>query len=590
MTSVTTSRFLAVLALAVVTAPNGAAQQLPRWENDQPPGRLLPGREVAARANQPPRPAENAPFRRVIGLRCSHTYMPRDEWAHLAFSSDGRFLAVGGSLFSVEHLLQLGPVLRSKTITRLALNPVGNQVLGLDENIPRYWDVSDKAPAPGSVFPHIQAGGPPATNPSYHVIDFKVQRANVGRIIGPYISPDGKHLLILGSEKVGMWSLPAGEREPSASLPPGSSFDRIYPLGKSGRYLLWSPQPRDALQIWDGTGFALDAMKEPESPLKAKGLSRYGRLPLAVSPDGKTALDVVVFYGTKQKWIYVWDLTRSEVANQLSSGYEDASAIAYLGDGSGYVVGYHNRRIEIRDLNHKVIEVVTPAVETPNGSPAHDGPREIASSPDGTTIAVYHSWGEVVLYRRGGMPVRPKPTVAEFTPLPGTRWVYDSNPRPQQGEWVIEVGSVEVIGTDQCLRLDRFIRVNKSVWSQAESHFVAYRPEGLVWVGVSAPDRQYTEFLDPPVILLPADRTKGQFPARSSGADFRIRVREGLNVDTPFRAKVAAVRVDREKQVDRQIDSDSIWFAKDLGIVMWQIASRDLTVGLELKAYEPGKE
>jgi hypothetical protein len=422
-------------------------------------------------------------------------------------------------------------------------------------------------------------------SPSYSRIELKLEKeTNLGNVLATHITPDGEHALLASTSKIAKVALANGKVV--ANVGPQIQVDRIHALGKSGPFLLWSSEKRATMRIWDGEGFTVDVIKEPPSPVKDRG--RIDKYPIAISPDEKTALDIYRPFDANDGWLCVWDLTRREAVKMLP-GYKDACAITYLGDGAGYVVGYHSGRIEVRDLAHKVVETIVMATDNVLSAPFHGGPRELAASRDGKLVGAFYKWGEVVLFQRGGRPLQPKSTVPEFDPALGTRWIYKGKTNDPEDEWIVDVAAVEAIRTEQCLRLDRYFRSKQRLQFQIESCFVAYRPEGLFWVGTVGRDGRFADILDPPVLLLPVDRKKNNLVTKAKiwdvGREFRLRTTEAT-VNVPFRDNVATVRVDHQKG---GAETDSIWFAKSLGIVKWQSVSRGREMVLELREIKAEK-
>lgn len=527
------------------------------------------------------------PFGRVIGMRVDSTYLTGDGGRYLGFSKSGQYVAVGGAVYSWRGP-QLGPVFRdrSQEVLRLAFHflPEAGQPCRVFAPGRRLtlWEIAAKAPAPGSVLPFSDWNATPATNPSFTAVQLPDSLTRLDARQALTVSPDGEHIVAAVSPRVQRWSLKTGKVVAEAQA--GARVSRIYSLGKDGPFLLWSPNWGDLMRTWDGDAISVDTLTEPPSPVK--GRNRLNpRYPPAISPDGKMAVELVNF-SDGDHWVYVWDLKRRQV-REIVPGFKKASAITCLVDGRGYAVGYRSGRIEIRDLNHRVIEVV--AEGTPESELNYIS--EMATGLEGRRLAVYHPHGQLVLYERGATAEQPKNIVAEFPARIGARWVYKHTVQGQShGDMIFEIGGVEAIGTDHCFRVDRYLWRNGQIdHFRPESLMFTYRPDGLYWAGMVRTSESSNRFFVPPVLTLPADRTNAasEFTSRYSlnAVDFKLRFREET-INVPYRSNIGTIRVDRNmsKEVTQ---TESIWFAKDIGIVKWQDVTHNTL--LELKSYTAGK-
>ena len=550
-------------------------------------------------ARTPVAPAQDFtrdPFGKVIGYRVDS---PHNSYSNvnLAFSDDKRALiSVGGAVFDTSSQVQLGPVFRHKRqeVVRLVFLNNGLRVFAIGSKL-SLWDISGDAPAPGSVLPFADGNtfadddAQSAPNPSFKRIKLPTDLEELDCRHGLVVTPDGEHIVVCIQGKCEKRSLKTGKVVADAMV--GRDVERIYTLGKDGPFLLWPKKGDQPVQSWDGNAITVDTFTEPPSPVK--GRSRGGhRFSPAVSSDCKTALELVDLGDWGDCWVYVWDVAQKKVIKTVP-GFKNPTAITYLADGSGYAVGYHTGRIEIRDPTHKVIEVVSPGEVVPDSTKPRNLITEMASGGSGGfKLAVYHMHGELVLYERTRKaPEQPKPTLTDFPARIGSKWLYTyTKEGSANGAMAFEIGGVEVVGTDHCLRMDRRHYNSGGGWYDQPSLLLTYRTDGLYWVGtVSKWDSDQIDFLFPPVMMLPIDRSKPdlEFASKLDGkaVKFKMRLRDET-IDVPYRAMLGAVRLDRNMSGPKDA-TESIWFAKDIGIVRWQDVTKNTF--LELKSYTPGK-
>jgi hypothetical protein len=544
-----------------------------------------------------------APFKQVIGFWVWGTDQVNRGGPSLAFSDSGRYVSVGGAVCRVDgEFHHLGPVFRDRTqeAFRLAFDgpaeePRGSRpprVLALGRGLTR-WAVHGAGSADALPFAFWDAK--PAINPTFDPLDLPADLARLDCRQGALaVTPNGRHVIASVRQRVEKRSLETGQVAADAQT--GTTVRRIFPLGTDGPFLLWSPEEREPMRTWDGASITVDAFTEPPSPVAGRSRSNP-RLPPAVAPDGRTALELVDLGDSGKRWLYVWDLAQRRVIRTVP-GFKDATAITCLASGNGgyagYAVGYRTGRIEVRDSAHQVTEVVAPGAAVPDSGSAVNHVAEMATGgPGSARLAVYNPNGELVLYERGGALVQPPPTVPEFPARIGARWVYKYTVGGREdGEMVFEVGGVDVVGTDPCVRVDRFHWRDGRVKYQPSGLLMAYRRDGLYWVGTVKKGIEHTEydrFLNPPVLTLPTDRAKTDLEYSSAYSRSPVEIRQRLRqetVDVPYRAGIAAVRVDRNTS-DGPTRTESIWFAKGLGIVRWQDATNNTL--LELKDYVDGK-
>ena len=298
-------------------------------------------------------------------------------------------------------------------------------------------------------------------------------------------------------------------------------------------------------------------------------------------------------------WVYVWDL-KTGTARQLP-GFHEGSVVALIPDGSGFVVGSWAGRIEIRDATNKVVEVIVPGGRRAIG----DGSIvDLTTSPDGKTIAACLPSGhgyEVTLFRRGAKPLALTPSGDSFPAVVGTKWIYEvrnSNAIARNLPRLAVAAAVEVIGADRCVRIDWYYGTPKTSGGQLgwekdpqSSHWYAIRPDGVYFVGAGK------EYLNRPPQLLPTPLKEGspqltKFETFSTiGAGYPGEVTTQVAkaddpVGVPFDPKLTATRIDRITAIGGGRKTESLWFAKGVGVVKW---SRSDGETLLLKEYTPAK-
>lgn len=524
----------------------------------------------------------------------------------LTFSMDGQYLAVGGSVIAVEHMVDMGPIYcdNNKIGTRVAFHPDGKHVL-LNSNPLTLWELPNGPPAAQDVFPVSGRAMKPESNRSYKPAPLPgAPREMAGN--GLSVAPDGETYVVAGYKTVEKRSMKTGELLGSAELAIVGQPVRIFHLGKSGDILIAPLLQNQEMQVWDGKGIVTTRLTEPKPP--RPGLSRNNsNRSLGLSPDGSIAYEMVYlqdigkdrnFLGN-YSWVYVWNL-KAGTAKQLP-GFHEGWAVALLPDMSGFVVGSLAGRIEIRDMSNKVLEVVVPGERERVGVGRIE---DLTVSPDGKTIAacMVSVHGSVVtLFRRGAKPFTVTPTGDSFPAVVGTRWIYEvqnSTAASKNLPQLAYAAAAEVIGADRCIRIDWYHPTPNNFGGQLgwgkdprESFWYALRPDGVYLVGKGK------EYINRPPQLFPTPLTESKpqltkFETFSDiGAGYPGEVTTHVSkvndaVGVPIDPKLNAARIDRITVIGGGRNSESLWFAKGFGLVKW---SRSNGETMLLKEYLPPK-
>jgi hypothetical protein len=542
---------------------------------------------IAIVAFNPPETVGADKYVRTMVFRNHESYSPNSNSRYIDFSKSGDLVSFGGAICSMNGR-NLGPIVcdESDRINQLTFHPSEERVIAAGKGLTR-WEVNSKIDKVGIAY--RSRFSPSKTNPAYSEQKLPQDIAELSDVDWVEVSSDGKFLNVLKGDKLKKYRLETGELVSDLAV---NSVTRVSKLGTTGSYLLWSKQSANSpMGIWDGESFTMDTIAYPKSPISGRERSRT--LDLTISHDGSKALELVDF--TSQVQLCVWDLKERKSLGFVN-GFEKATSIRYLGDGSKYVVGYMNGKLEIRTSQHGVdttIEPIDPAVEQ-NRNELGEGRSgraviELATSQDGNKIAVRYPGDELGIFERGGKFSEPVPTVDEFPARVGSYWRYKllRNGR-EDGEFIMAVDSVQTIGDDVCMGIVRAQIRNNRIESTLPTIFLTYRPEGLCWAG--SIDERGNDYFARPHLLLPASREEKtlEFVKGSSAREkVQIKLQTKEEKSDVFRPGSLAIRVDMRRKSSSDETIDSLWFAKDVGIIKWVDTKENTT--LELKQFVPAK-
>lgn len=308
-----------------------------------------------------------------------------DEVHSVVFSSDGQFLASGGSDYAVRgwnvHTGQpvgtlAGHVGRVSSVT-LSLD--GNLLAsgGFDKTI-WIWKLPNGEPfhnlnhsdwvfsvafSPDSKV--LASGGADTEIKLWNLETGELLRALAGHshwILSVAFSPDGKSLISGGADKtIKVWSLETNETFHTFDHP---DWVRSVAVGLDGQLLVAGGED-GTMGVWDlGTG----------KPIRSLVGHSGSVLSVAISSDGQ-----LLFSGGSDGKIKVWNLRTGEPLNVLSGHLEGVGSVAPSPDGQLLASGGYDHAIKIWRKVPSFIEE-RPA-RLPPSSSSLDSPRRLDSAP-----------------------------------------------------------------------------------------------------------------------------------------------------------------------------------------------------------------
>jgi hypothetical protein len=260
-----------------------------------------------------------------------------------------------------------------------------------------------------------------------------------------------------------------------------------------------------------------------------------------------------------------------------------ATAICALGNDGNYALGYDDGRIEVRNRQHKVVDVLRAGRLRPYDLKA-EGISAIAASPDGEQLAVYLRNRECLQFQRGGTPVTTSIAHPYWPMKVGDSWHYHC---AKEGiQHVALATGTSIVGKFKCVRLEWY------KWSKGKQKERPYlcqfwtQDDGQVkLVAELSSYYDYDAFYHPALPIMPADMKEGsqsyQFASNARG-----RVETRLRLASERRGTLDTVRLEVSK-FGPNLNPTAMWFAKGIGLVRWEDTKRQRI--LELQPARPRK-
>lgn len=286
----------------------------------------------------------------------------------LAFSPDGRTLAIGGAggAGQVIHLIEVATGIRKaelrghlRGISSLAFTADGQRLLSAsDDGTIRVWD-----PVPRAKETSIHVFARNSINTDWS-----------GHQPALWLSPDGRHLLTVYTNEIfSVWDtlrLAEGERHP---LPlTNTTMAAVAPGGRLAAFGNGSGE----LMLWDAEAGQARLFARPDTNrIHLLVFSQDGRY-LAVADDTRTLLQMV---GAKLgKTVRVWDLSKQKETHVFTTEGELPILLTFSADAKALVVGFSNGSVKLWQL------------DGPGGAATFPGHSEwvggVALLPDGQTL------------------------------------------------------------------------------------------------------------------------------------------------------------------------------------------------------------
>ena len=320
--------------------------------------------------------------------------------SELAYSPDGKLLAVGGSLgiwlYDANNLTEVG-LLKARGVRLVAFNPKNGKMLasgGYDGKV-RLWDITEKKELYYSgdyrggrrnvTFVAFSSNG--KTLAAAIAMPVRYTKGSSGRT-GPYIRFD--------DTAIDWWKVEEDRLSAGGRLNFPREQIRTVALSPDGKMLALTGFDRtpNKIHLWD-----IEEEKEITVLDEGEGHNRVRRGSLAFSPDRKTLASVdshwevkerlvrnIVHTSTrlKEEVIRLWDIAEKREVAVLRGHTGEVKSLAFSPDARRVAVGHPFGVIRIYDLTtSNMLSSFEVSAETSLHSPS-----TIAFDPTGSTVAI----------------------------------------------------------------------------------------------------------------------------------------------------------------------------------------------------------